>query len=264
MTQNIYKGIAASLVLVGLLAMPVYAEATAGAAGAAGGAPGAVSTKIETKKEEMKEKIADKKALLKTKFGRSAIGSGVLKSVSGTTLTLEKDGKTYTVLTGTFDTCTTKFLRRFWGTSAISEMTVGDKLNVVGKWQDEAKTTIEACNIRNVSIQKRFAVFMGIVKSVSANGFVMSTNSAKRTDQTVALSTKGKVTDRKEATLALSQVVVGHKVRVKGMWDNTANTVVADAIKDFSLPVLTKVSPTGGVTPTVTVLPTVKPTISAQ
>ena len=51
--------------------------------------------------------------------------------------------------------------------------------------------------IRDISIQKRFGVFFGVVQSVSDNGWVMTTIGLKRDNQTVILSASAVTTNRK-------------------------------------------------------------------
>lgn len=176
---------------------------------------------------------------------RAAIGTGQVTAKSGTTLTVEKDGKSYTVLTDD----KTQFRRRFWGKGSLDEILVGHQVNVIGVWTDDAKTTIQAKLVRDVSVQKRFGVFFGTVKSLTANGWVMSTVSEKRTDQTVTVSASTKFVNRKEETITQADVAVGHRVRVKGLWDSAANTVTeVTHVKDFNLP-LRVASPTPEATP---------------
>ena len=193
-------------------------------------------------REEAKE--GSRPGLLKKFFdikARAAIGTGTLTAKSGTTLTVEKDGKSYTVLTDD----KTQFRRRFWGKSSLDEMLVGHQVNVIGVWTDDAKTTVQARLVRDLSVQKRFGVFFGVVKSLTANGWVMSTVSEKRADQTVTVSVSTKFVNRKEETIAQADVAVGHRVRVKGLWDSAANTVTEVAhVKDFNLPVRATVSAT--------------------
>lgn len=213
----------------------------------------------ETRKnllEELKNKFASREGFLRGFLGKRAhLVRGIISAISGTTLTVDKDGKSLTVLTGTFEKCTTKLKRRFWGNSAISEMSVGDTVNIFGFWQDEARTTIEACLVRDLSIQKRFGVFIGEVKQLTGTGWVMSTLSASRPDQTVIVSSSTKFVNRKEEMIAQADIKVGHRVRVKGLWNRETNTVTEVIhVKDYSLPT----PPTGGSVPTVTA--TVSPT----
>ncbi len=172
-------------------------------------------------------------------FTRAIIGQGKLLGISGTTLRVEKDSKTYTVLTGVFDKCTTRIVRRFGSKTTSAEMTVGDTVGVTGRWQDEAKTTIEACVVRDLSMRKRHVAFVGKVVSLTNGGFVMTTVSNRRPDQTVTVGTGTKIVNRKEEVISLADVKVGHRVRVKGWWDNNTNTITeVTHVKDYNLPVV--------------------------
>jgi len=175
-----------------------------------------------------------------TNKSRAAIGSGTISTITGTTLTVKaKDGKQFTILTDD----KTQFRRRFWGKSSLSEMNVGDMVNVIGKWTDDTKTTIQARLVRDFSIQKRNGAFLGTVQSVTSSGFVVQT--MKRGTLTVTTSSSTKFVNRKGETIAKGDVMVGHKVRVGGMWDSKLNTLIEVAhVKDFSLPVKSTPTPT--------------------
>lgn len=181
------------------------------------------------------------KALLRRKI---AITNGQITAIAGTTLTVEKNGQTYTVLTGEFVRCTTRFLRRFWGRSTLAEMAVGDLVHVIGYWQDEEKTTIEACLIRDKSIQKRHGVFVGTVVSLTASGWVMDPVGEKRPNQTVTVSSSTKFVNRKNQPITQADIQVGHRVRVKGLWNMRENTLTeVTHVKDYSLPPRPTISP---------------------
>lgn len=154
---------------------------------------------------------------------------GTISSIGGSSIVVSTDGGTYTVnITGD-----TKLLKRFGGEATLSEFVVGHTVQVVGKWTDENKTTVDARLIRNVSIQKRFGVFTGSVISVGGDNFVLET---KRGNQTVYVGS-AKIVNRKGETITLADIMAGHKVRAKGMWDNTNNMVTETThVKDFSIP----------------------------
>lgn len=168
---------------------------------------------------------------------RGWIEKGEVTAISGTTLTVTKDGVTYTVSTDS----NTSFRRRFGGKSQLSEISVNDTINVLGKWQNEEKTQILATHIRDLSIQKRHATFFGTVKTKTDTSLVLTT--VNRGEQTVTISTSTKLVNRKMEEITMSDIEVGHRVRVKGIWDLT-NKGVSEVtqIKDFSIP--TKPSPT--------------------
>lgn len=197
-------------------------------------------------KDELREKAGSRPGLLRSFLQtRAAIGSGKLTAKTDTTLTVEKDGKSYTVNINS----KTQLRRRFWGKATLAEMSVGDTLNIIGLWADDAKTTINARLVRDISVQKRFGVFLGEVKSLLTGGWVMSTKSDKRADQTVTVSASTKFVNRKEEAITQADVAVGHRVRVKGLWDTALNTVTeVTHVKDFNLPLRP--------TPKVTVTPT--------
>lgn len=174
---------------------------------------------------------------------RGWIEKGTVTAVSGATLTVTKDSVTYTVSTDS----NTIFRRRFGGKSSIDEISVNDIINVLGKWQNEEKTQILATHIRDLSIQKRHATFFGTVKTKTDTTLVLST--VNRGEQTVTISTSTKLVNRKMEEIKMADILIGHRIRVKGIWDS-ANKVISEVvqIKDFSLPAQTgipvKPSPT--------------------
>lgn len=198
---------------------------------------------------QFKNAVSSKAGALKgfLGFGRAAIGSGEITAKTDTSITVKKDDKSYTVNLET----KTKFRRRFWGKSEIAEFNIGDTVNVIGMWADESHTTINAVLLRDISIQKRFGVFFGQVKTILSNGWVMSTVSTKRPDQTVTVSAETKFVNRKGETITQADVKANDRVRVRGLWDNKSNTVTeVKEVKDFSLPPFPSATVTATVTPT--------------
>ncbi|MCX6704328.1 MAG: hypothetical protein NTZ07_02680 [Candidatus Woesebacteria bacterium] len=135
----------------------------------------------------------------------------------------------------------THFRRKFWGKSSLAEISIGDSVDVVGRWVKEDKTEIKAVLIRNLSIQKRFGVFFGTVKSLTDTGFVMTT--IRRGEETVTLDS-AKLINRKGQTITAGDIQIGHRVRVRGLWDSIAFTITeVTQVKDFSLPPFASPSP---------------------
>ncbi|MBI3887887.1 hypothetical protein HY310_02360 [Candidatus Microgenomates bacterium] len=130
---------------------------------------------------------------------------------------------------------TTVLLRKFGGKSNLTEFNVGHQVGILGKWTDTTKTTLNARVIRNVSIQKRHATFVGTVQSVSPTGFVLQP--VQRPVQSVTVTTKTRYVDRREKSISFSSIVSGQKVRVSGLWDSQLNTITnAGLVKDYDLP----------------------------
>ncbi len=176
------------------------------------------------------------------KLGRSMqarIINGVVTGISGTTLTVSANGVTYTVDTNS----STIFRRHFWGKSFFSDISVSDHVNIFGKFTDTTKTTILAQMVRDLSVMKRFGTFFGTIQSISGSTIFMQT--LRRSSQTVTVSGSTKLINRKEQTIALTDIKVGQKIRVKGLWDQTNSTITqVKQIKDFSLPVVNTPTPT--------------------
>jgi hypothetical protein len=81
----------------------------------------------------------------------------------------------------------------------------------------------------------------------------------------VTVSSSTKFVDRRGKTIAQTDVAVSHRIRVKGMWDNTNSTITeVTQVKDYSLPVKPAGTPTptsaATPAPTTTVAPTATPT----
>ncbi len=200
---------------------------------------------LRTVGQDIRNKVGSAPGALRTFLKTRALINGSVTAINGTTLTVNgKDGKTYTVQTDN----TTQFRRLYWGKSALSEIQVNDTVNVIGQWTDSTQATIQAKLVRDISIQKYNGVFFGTVQSLTSSGWVMTT--VERGNQTVTVSSSTKFTNRKGQAILQSDIAVGHKVRVHGLWDRKNSTVTeVVAVKDFSLPVATTVTPTATPTP---------------
>lgn len=169
-------------------------------------------------------------------FGkRPHLANALVTAVNSSTLTVTVNGKTYTILTDS----NTRFGRKFWGKGSLSDISVNDRINVIGTWTDSSQTSIQATLVRDLSVQKRRGVFFGEVTSLTSNGFVMKT--IQRGNQTITITGSTKLINRKEQTITQADIKVGDKVRVSGLWDNVANTITETTkIKDFTLPAQTQ------------------------
>lgn len=147
-----------------------------------------------------------------------------------TSLTIDNGGTSVKVDV----TADTHFRRKFWGKSTLAEISIGDSVDIVGRWTSEGKTEIKAVVIRDLSIQKRFGVFFGTVKSFTDTGFIITT--IQKGEETVTVGT-AKLIDRKGQIINASNIQVGQVVRVRGLW-NSANFTITETteVKDFSLP----------------------------
>lgn len=180
-----------------------------------------VSSYVEAKPNErplstinaIKEKV---KSLLPRQF------RGKLKTMSDSVLTItSKDSKDMVVNV----VKETMLKRRFGANSTLSEFMVGDELAVVAKNQD-------AKYIRNLSIQRKNAVFTGTITTKADASFTLQTVSRGLQNVYVSSST---VIHEKDKVKTYADLAVGDKVLVKGeLWDR-ANTKI-DAKKILKLP----------------------------
>lgn len=203
-------------------------------------------------------KTPDKKASgSASKKDRAWIANAAITTINGTSMTVTKDGKTIAVTT----TNETKLRRHYGGTATLTEFSVGNFVDVSGTWTDSTKTAIAATSLRNRSIMMRRGTFIGDVVSKTGNTIVIA--SKNRGNQTVTVTNTTKYISRTQTTLTLADVVVGHKIRVKGMWDKSNNTITqVSEVKDFTLPAKVSLTPT--VTATLSATPTEKATESAE
>jgi hypothetical protein len=110
---------------------------------------------------------------------------------------------------------------------------------------------LETRMLRNLSFQKRPGTFWGKVASVGQDGFTLETGKGTLT---VVVGSSTKIVDRRERVISLSSLVIGHRVRVTGIWDvSTKKMDPTRSIKDWSLGPAS--GPISSGTPRVTVTP---------
>jgi hypothetical protein len=187
-------------------------------------------------KEEKKDLIKEIRNQIKEKVKPlrfDAQLTGKITEIGGNYIRVSdnEDGKTYQVNI----TEKTQLRRHFGGESSLSEFSVGDEVNVIGRYTDETKSIIEAVLIRNKSIQKRWGVFFGEV--LSKEGNVLMIKTLNRGEIKVYVGDSTKIINRREESVSLNNIEIGHRVRVKGVWDRTLSEIrETNEIKDFSLP----------------------------
>ncbi len=190
-----------------------------------------VKAQITEKNEGLMERI---KNFVKKRIRFNARITGEVASVGENTLTVTgDDGKSYVLNINS----ETKLVRRFGGLSTISEFNVGNKINAFGVFTSEDETTVDVKMIRNLSIQKKWGVFFGTVKSKGDASFTLE--SSNRGTQTVYVE-GAEFKNRREEEMVYADVQVDQRVRVKGMWDRSSNEITdVDEVKNFSVPTQT-------------------------
>lgn len=183
-------------------------------------------TKVEVR-EETKNLLERAKDMVKEKMKRQI--KGTLVSITGTVLMVQKDQTTFTVNT----TDKTEFKRKFGAVSSLSEFSPNDQLLIIGNRIKNTDGTlssneIEASYIRNMSIQRRFAVFIGEVTAKTESTLTLKTGG--RGVQTVYVSTNTKYSE-KNKTISFADILVGDKILVKGeLWDRVNERIDAKSV----------------------------------
>lgn len=160
-------------------------------------------------------------------LARKNIGKldGTITAIGATSITVNK--VTINI------TPSTILLRKFGGPAKLAEFSVGDQIMTIGMWNAD-KTILTARLLRNLSIQKHKATFVGVVKSLNATGFVVSPE--KRSEQKVSVTLLTKYVGRAEKPITLADIKVGDKVMVRGLWDTKLNTVTeVTFVRDYSV-----------------------------
>jgi hypothetical protein len=127
------------------------------------------------------------------------------------------------------DTNSANLVRYLWGQSNISEFSVGDIVNVWGYLDETDTSLVHARNIRDVSIQKLYGVFNGVIDSLDSanNSFVLKTES--RGNQTVLVSADTKIV-KATTTIAFGDLQTDMGVVVRGVWNKTSSQIQAQVI----------------------------------
>ena len=124
----------------------------------------------------------------------------------------------------------TKVVRQHWGKSEIdlSEFSVGDIVNAYGTLDSTDYFLIHAKTVRNVSIQKLHAVFTGniLTVSTSTSSFTMEAKGTRANTLLVNTDSNTKIYSGK-ILKSFSDLQVGTKVMVRGIWDRTLSKVQA-------------------------------------
>ena len=189
-----------------------------------------VRENIREQVQERNEGLLDRvKNLVRKNLRFNARITGTIASIGTGTMTVTgDDGETYEVNISE----ETRLVRRFGGKGELSEFSIGNKVNVFGRFTDEEQLTIDARLIRNLSVQKRWGVFFGEVTAENSGNFVMET--IQRGDLTVYYDAETKFFDHEKETIASGDIEVGMRVRVKGVWDKSLDKITeVDEVRLF-------------------------------
>ncbi|TSC70087.1 MAG: hypothetical protein CEO12_584 [Parcubacteria group bacterium Gr01-1014_46] len=165
-----------------------------------------------------------------TKDGLATItDTKVMQIAGGTFFTRMYWGDSYVRLTIKTNS-NTKFFRGTGEPTTLSEISVGDMLDVSGELGGSDVLTLTAVSVKNSSVQKKQTVFSGKVQSIDLNSksFVLDD---KKVGSVTVVATSTTRFIKGNRTLDLAHIVVGDFItKVAGDYNITTKTVVADSV----------------------------------
>ena len=150
---------------------------------------------------------------------------GKLTAVSGTNLTVQSWGGNWSV-----DASGAKIVRRFNGEASFAEYQIGDTVTVWGEASANA-LTVKAKMVKDESIQKRGADFVGVISGITASSttsFTLTTQNKGALLITVNAATKISINGVLASTTA--GLANGMYAQVAGVWDTNNSTVIATSV----------------------------------
>ncbi|MFA6588666.1 MAG: DUF5666 domain-containing protein [Patescibacteria group bacterium] len=154
---------------------------------------------------------------------------GTITAISGTTLpaviTMTSGATTYTVNIAS----TTKIVRKYNGSSDLSEFIVGDIIQVTGKLSDAATNTIDATTIKDLSVQRIGGNFKGYIVALDCTNNKFTFKPTDREQQTVIVNSSTKII-RNGLKIKCTDLVAKEKTKVIGIWRTTTKEIMADRI----------------------------------
>ncbi len=149
---------------------------------------------------------------------------GTLDSVGSNSLTVKSWGGNWTVNL----VSTTKLVRRFGGSSSLSEFQKGDVVEVQGRAETNAVWTINAEGVKDFSIQMKGANFSGTISNLSGGSFSLATK--ERGTVQVTFKADARVMVNGKAGVA-ADLANGMQAMVSGVWDRKQSTVLAEKVQ---------------------------------
>ncbi len=154
--------------------------------------------------------------------GQAAL-SGTLKSIGTNSLVLSSWGGDWTITW----TASTSLLRKFEGHGSLTELMVGDNMQVKGKVNTNSPWTIDARMVQDNSIQTRSASFSGTISNLNGNTFTLTTKKRGALQVMVNADAKIRVGD---ATGSLADLANGMMVSASGVWNTSHSTLLASKV----------------------------------
>ncbi|MEN9582628.1 MAG: hypothetical protein RL641_582 [Candidatus Parcubacteria bacterium] len=164
-----------------------------------------------------------------TNNGNVLVRGAKVTAINGSSLTATttwgSSSMTWTINTDS----STKLIRRFGGTSTISEISVGDFVSFQGSLVAGTSTpmTVLAKTLKNWSVQKKNSTFEGIVTSLGGSSFIIATNNSGN----ITVNTTSSTQFMKNGVAGtLADITITSKITATGLYNNLTKTLDASKV----------------------------------
>lgn len=166
--------------------------------------------------------------------GKILVRGAKVTSVSGSTVNAATTWGSVSLAWAVNTDTSTEWVRRFGGSSSVSEISVGDFISFHGDLvtTTASPVTVNADVVKDWSIQKRHATFNGTVKSVDAANMKFVISSEDRGDVNVSVSSSTKIM-KGDSVAAFADIAVGARVMAGGLYDSVSKVLSADMVKIY-------------------------------
>lgn len=153
---------------------------------------------------------------------------GAISSISGPVISVSSWFGTFTV-----DTTNSKLIRRYGGTSSMSEFETGDNVTVWGT-AAQSSLSISATRVQNMSIQKKGVKPSGVISNLnsSTNSFTLTTNASSPKVYQISLGSSTMISLSGHSGAAnFSDLMNGMTARVTGVLERDESAITANHIE---------------------------------
>lgn len=178
-----------------------------------------------------------------TSGGKALVRGAKVTAISGNIITATTEWGSANMTWLVNSSTTTKHVRRYGGSSNISEIEIGDFISFQGiiATGTASPFTVNATIIKDWSVQKKNSKFEGTVSSISGTNFVLATNKngniTVNTDSSTSIIVK---TDAQNNSFVgtFANITLNAKVEASGLFNNQTNVLQASkvTVKNNSAP----------------------------
>lgn len=124
----------------------------------------------------------------------------------------------------------TKFVRKYWGKSSLEELTVGDKLDVRVKTNEDG--TVTATLIKDDTLQWTWKIHNGTIGNLDATAKTFTLTQNNKKSVTVKVDAKTKIfIPNASATSTFADLQNGQIAHVRGIINNKTKVITASLIR---------------------------------